>query len=91
MAHWWLDVENKIGTDAKFREAILKDPKAALAAEGIQVDDTVKVQVIEATSTLIPLVVPAATEELSDDALAGVAGGKGGGISFPGGGIYVNT
>ena len=36
MAHWWLDVENKIGTDAKFREAILKDPKAALAAEGIQ-------------------------------------------------------
>jgi hypothetical protein len=64
-----------------YRKALLKDPKSLLAKQMQQdLPDNLKVKVVEETADTFYLVapyVPAAGDELSDDDLEKVAGGKG--------------
>jgi len=61
--------------DANFREALVADPKAVLAAEGIALPDDLNLRVVELASNERLLVLPPPGEALSDEALAGVVGG----------------
>jgi hypothetical protein len=64
--------------DAAFRQALLSDPKAALAREfDVQVADSVTIRVLEDTPTTFTLVLPpqeTAMRELSDAELEAAAG-----------------
>jgi hypothetical protein len=64
-----------------YRKTLLKDPKGLLAKQMQQdLPDNLKVTVVEETADTFYLVapyVPAAGDELSDDDLEKVAGGKG--------------
>ena len=69
--------------DAAFKQWFIADPVAALKAEGFTVPDGVKVNVVENTATEITFVIPAPLSDVSDEALAGVAGGRyNGGSNF---------
>jgi hypothetical protein len=64
--------------DVSFRKLLLADPKAAIAQElGVTIPDEIEVYALEETPTRFYLVVPAQpeTQELSDQEMAGVAGG----------------
>jgi hypothetical protein len=64
--------------DESFRQHLLEDPKAAISEElGVEIPDALKMRVIEEEPSEVVLVLPAATRarELSDEQLAGVAGG----------------
>ncbi|MBP2229599.1 hypothetical protein J2847_002898 [Azospirillum agricola] len=67
----------KSQTDPSFRERLLADPAATLAAEGMAVPPGLTVAVVEDTATKTHLVLPPATPDgvLSDRELDGVAGG----------------
>ena len=77
-------------TSADYRKAMLQDPKGLLAKQMQQdLPDNLSVKVVEETADTFYLVapyVPAAGDELSDDDLEKVAGGKG-----KGGGGRQNT
>jgi hypothetical protein len=71
-------IQRKAAQDAEFRAALLRDPHAALAGEGIELPDEVRVTVVEATPEHVTLVLPPRVDEdgeLGEDALAGSAGG----------------
>jgi hypothetical protein len=71
-------IQAKAARDGRFREALLRDPHAALAAEGVAVPPEVLVTVVEAGPGRVVLVLPphlGADGGLDDDALAGSAGG----------------
>lgn len=67
--------------DPNFKESLLSDPKAAIAKElGVDIPDSVNINVLEATDTNLYLVIPSsdsdnADGELSTEQLASVAGG----------------
>ncbi|GAB1394963.1 hypothetical protein MASR1M60_31270 [Rhodocyclaceae bacterium] len=65
----------KCWADEAFKQKLLADPAATLKAEGIEVPAGVTVQVVENTAQQFTLVIPMNPEELSDEALEGVAGG----------------
>ena len=69
----------KATTDAQFRQDLLANPKAAIAAEyGITFPETVTIHIHEETPTSLHLAVPipiVSTDELSDEELESVAGG----------------
>lgn len=48
----------KAWADAEFKSALLADPRAALKAQGIEVPEGVKVNVVEDTDNVIHLVLP---------------------------------
>ena len=73
--------ENPLGSivskalqDEAFKERLIADPAATLAAEGVEIPDDVTVKVVADTETVRHLVLPAAGA-LSDSELAGLAGG----------------
>lgn len=71
-------IEMRAATDPEFRAALVADPKAVLASLGIVFREGVEVSVEESTPTELVLCLPPAIEtdvELSEDAMAGVAGG----------------
>jgi hypothetical protein len=66
----------KAWSDPAYKARLLKDPRGALAEVGVTVPDNVNLKVLEDTGTLMHLVLPAAPSgELSEEALAKVAGG----------------
>ena len=79
-----LDVIMKFAYEnPKYREALLKDPKAVLAKQmNTELPANLKVKVVQETADTIyviaPHVPPKEGEELSDADLEKVAGGKGG-------------
>ncbi len=58
-----------------FKQKVLADPAAPLKAEGIEIPPGIKVQAVENTAQQFTLVIPPKPDELSDEALDGVAGG----------------
>lgn len=62
-------------TDASFKQRFMADPVAVLKATGVPVPEGVKINVVENTAQEITLVIPAPASDVTDDALAGVAGG----------------
>ena len=66
----------KAWRDPAFKAELIANPAAALKAEGIDVPAGMAVTVVENTDKLFHLVLPPVpTDELSDEALDGVAGG----------------
>jgi len=65
----------KCWADEAFKQRLLADPAGTLKAEGIEVPEGVRVQVVENTAHVITLVIPEQPKDLSDEALAGAAGG----------------
>ena len=68
----------KAWRDPAFKAQLITNPAAALKAEGMDVPAGMAVTVVENTDKHFHLVLPhQPTEELSDEALDGVAGGVG--------------
>ena len=67
----------KCWSDDSFKEKLVADPHATLAAEGVEIPEGVNINVLSNTADTINLVIPAMSEdmELTDDELDGVAGG----------------
>ncbi len=59
--------------DDAFRERLVADPAATLAAEGVALPEGVTVKVIEDTESVRHLVLPAAARALADEELDWVA------------------
>mgnify|MGYP005876018637 CR=1 FL=1 len=64
--------------DAAYKERFLNDPKAVVQEEGVSVPDSIQLKVVEDTEpNTLTLHLPAApSEELSDQDLETVSGGK---------------
>jgi hypothetical protein len=78
MAASMQDIQTKAAQDEVFRAELLRDPRGALAGEGIQVPEEVELTVVEATPEHVTLVIPPHVSdlgELGEDALAGTSGG----------------
>lgn len=62
--------------DPAFKEALLADPTATLAAEGLTLPEGVRFKVVENAADVVHLVLPPKPDlELSDDDLDHVTGG----------------
>ena len=69
-------VITKCWDDEAFKERLLADPVATLAAEGVEIPEGVTLHVVVESGTERALVVPPApTGELADAELAGIHGG----------------
>jgi hypothetical protein len=66
----------KCWADETFKQQLIADPKATLAAAGYPVPAHISINVVENTGTSITVVIPKNTVELTDSDLEGVAGGK---------------
>ncbi len=67
----------KAWADEAFKAALIADPNAALAAEGIAVPAGVKLKVLEDTSDTMHFILPPPpSAALSDEAVGSVAGGS---------------
>ncbi len=67
--------------DEALKARFMSDPKAVLAERGIDVPDNIDVNVVENSDNTVHITMPKApggTAELSDEELAGAAGGMGG-------------
>lgn len=68
--------------DESFRRELLANPKAVMEKEmsklkeGVKLPEAVEVKVIEQPANTLCLVLPSAFDELTDEALDNVAGGK---------------
>jgi hypothetical protein len=69
-------VITKCWEDEAFKERLLADPTATLAAEGVEIPEGVTVNVAVDTEAVRTLVIPWQPSALGDTALAGVYGGK---------------
>jgi hypothetical protein len=67
----------QVRTDETFKQRFLKEPKSVLTEMGIEIPDSVEVEIHQDTPTLKHLVIPADTSsnELSESELQMVAGG----------------
>jgi hypothetical protein len=75
----------KAWRDPAFKAELLANPAVALKAEGIDVPAGMAVTVLENTDKQFHLVLPPEpSDELSDEALDGVAGGVRGAVVFSG-------
>jgi hypothetical protein len=69
-------IRERAESDASFRERLKADPRSALAAElGVDIPEGVAVHVHEETMSEVHLVLPPASEDLSDADLELVSGG----------------
>ena len=69
----------KCWSEEAFKQKLVADPHATLAAEGVHIPTAVKITVLTNTADTNYLVIPAKPDdvELSDEDLDGVAGGYG--------------
>jgi hypothetical protein len=67
----------QVRTDETFKQRFLKEPKSVLTEMGIEIPDSVEIEIHQDTPTLKHLVIPADTSsnELSESELQMVAGG----------------
>jgi hypothetical protein len=69
-------IRERAEADPAFRAELLAKPREALEAElGVQIPETVSVQVHEESLSAVHLVLPASQEDLSDADLELIAGG----------------
>ena len=73
----------KAWSDADFKARLLANPAETLQAEGIEIPDGVKVNVVENTTEQYYFVIPNKVDELSDEDLDKVAGGDRGLVLKP--------
>jgi len=66
----------KCWADETFKQQLIADPKATLAAAGYPVPAHISINVVENTGTSITVVIPKNTVELTEEDLEGVAGGR---------------
>ena len=66
----------KCWADEAFKQQLIADPAGTLKQEGIEIPEDMTIQVVENTGNVFHLVIPPPPEELSDDDLDGVAGGR---------------
>jgi hypothetical protein len=66
---------NKCWADEGFKQRLLTDPAATLAAEGVAVPEGVTVRVVEDTAREMTLVIPTRPTDITDAALGGIGGG----------------
>jgi hypothetical protein len=71
----------KCWSDDAFKQRLLSDTAATLKAEGIELPAGITVAAVENTAQKYTIVIPPSPSALSDDELAGVAGGKGCGFT----------
>jgi hypothetical protein len=72
------EVIRRAATDADFRHRLLADPRATLEATyAMELPHGIELQVLEETPSKFYLVLPVVANELTDEQLAGVAGGTG--------------
>jgi hypothetical protein len=71
------EIQAKASVDAGFREQLLADPRAALAAEGVELPGSMDVEVRSSGANTLVLTLPPVVDrtELSDGELAGTAAG----------------
>ncbi|EIC21485.1 TOMM propeptide domain protein [Thiorhodovibrio frisius] len=65
----------KCWADEAFKHRLLDNPAETLKAEGMELPEGVRVQVVENTAQAFTLVIPARPAELSHEELSGAAGG----------------
>jgi hypothetical protein len=73
----WDKIVAEASKDDNFKKRLLANPAAVLKERGVEVPAGVQIRVLEDTDQVIHLTLPAQAqeEELSDEALEGVAGG----------------
>ncbi len=71
------DIQLRAATDAAFRAALLRDPYGTLELEGVGLPEGVELEIIEAASNRLPLVIPPLRDELDEIDLEPVVGGTG--------------
>jgi len=73
----WAQVVAKAWSDAAFKKRLLTQPAAVLKEAGVDVPEGLQLKVVENTERLAHLILPPAPAgaELSEEALARVAGG----------------
>lgn len=70
------ELQIKAATDEKFRAALVRDPRGTLATQGVELPDDVEVEIIGASRTTLPIVIPRPSNgEITEEALKDVAGG----------------
>lgn len=72
------EVIRKAQVDQDFKKSLIDNPKAALCQLGVKLPEDVVVKVVEESSKVLYLVLPAKPEELTEEQLDLVAGGLGG-------------
>jgi hypothetical protein len=78
------DVLERAAADPAFRAELLANSRAAiLKIYGVELPPSIELKVLEETPTTFYLVLPAQTDELTDEQLAAVAGGAGVAGIFP--------
>ena len=65
----------KCWADESFKQKLIADPKATLAAAGYPVPAHISINVVENTGTSITVVIPKNPEQLTDSDLEAMAGG----------------
>ncbi|MFZ5643686.1 MAG: NHLP leader peptide family RiPP precursor [Bacillota bacterium] len=68
-------IVKKAQTDKEFKNALLANPKEALAKLGSEFPAEVEVKVIEESAKVVYLVLPFNPDELTDEQMDSVAGG----------------
>jgi hypothetical protein len=66
----------KCWADETFKQQLIADPKATLAAAGYPVPEHISINVVENTNTYLTVVIPINPQTLSDQELDNVAGGQ---------------
>ncbi|MCH9648187.1 MAG: NHLP leader peptide family RiPP precursor [Deltaproteobacteria bacterium] len=74
-------ITNKAANDSQYRDALVANPKSLLAQHlGQELPEWLNVEVVEETANTFYLIAPhVPSDELADEDLEMVAGGKGGG------------
>ena len=76
------ELQVRAATDPDFRFALIADPRGTLAGEGIEIPNGLEVEIIEATATKVPIVIPPAFEgELTEEMMEAASGGASGPIT----------
>ena len=71
------EVIRKAQADKDFKKSLLDNPKATLGQLGVKLPEDVAVKVVEESNKVIYLVLPVNPNELTEEQLDSVAGGKG--------------
>jgi hypothetical protein len=67
----------KCWADEDFKQRLLDNPAETLKAEGMELPEGMRVQVVENTEQELTLVIPAQPTDLSDEELGDMGGGGG--------------
>ena len=66
----------KCWANPEFKQRLIAAPVETLRSEGVTLPDGIKVNVVENTASEFTFVIPPEPSELSDEDMAGIAGGN---------------